>query len=188
MEGEDELYNRQIPLDLVIPASVGVIGIGGVGAWVALDLALAGVPKLVVVDYDLVERSNLNRTPFRSIDIGKAKVEAITQIILERREECQILFFQERVQDLPEFGKMALKGCQYLIDCRDVAEAPPFGLKTPIVGGYDGFNITLDINPAYKIWGEGRGYRVIPSYLIPPQFLANLITLYLLDPARHQAQ
>jgi molybdopterin/thiamine biosynthesis adenylyltransferase len=55
-------------------ASVAVIGTGGLGSWVLLSLAAAGIGRLVVMDSDTVELSNLNRQIlFSAADAGRAK-------------------------------------------------------------------------------------------------------------------
>jgi len=58
-------------------ATVCVIGLGGIGSWVALPLAEAGVGTLIGVDGDVVEESNLNRQVlFCEADLGRRKAEA----------------------------------------------------------------------------------------------------------------
>lgn len=59
-----------------------ILGIGGVGANVAVLLSRAGFSKLTLVDYDKVEESNLIRQiPYSINDIGKSKTEAIAEKI-----------------------------------------------------------------------------------------------------------
>ena len=64
-----------------------VVGLGGIGNWIALDLALIGVGTLILFDNDKVEASNLNRTLFKLGHIGKPKVSAVKELISERRIE-----------------------------------------------------------------------------------------------------
>jgi hypothetical protein len=175
------IYDRQKDLGLDIPKSVAVIGVGGVGSWVALDLALVGVKKLILVDHDIVEDTNLNRTPFCIKHIGQPKVVALSQLIIERRRDCQVIPIQKKYEDLNDVEKTFIEECQHVIDCRDTIDPP---IRSPIVCGYDGFSITIHINPDYsKVWGdEPVRYTVTPSFVVPPQFLATLITLYLCCP------
>ena len=54
-----------------------LLGIGGLGSTVAIGLARLGVKKLIMIDYDKVEYSNLNRQVlFKLEDVGSSKVEA----------------------------------------------------------------------------------------------------------------
>jgi len=56
---------------------VGIAGVGGLGSSIAVALGRIGVGKLILVDYDVVEPSNLNRQQFFIDQIGEAKVEAM---------------------------------------------------------------------------------------------------------------
>ena len=72
------IEERQRTLNLKDIGIAVVIGLGGVGSWVALDLALSGkVKEMIIIDDDKIESSNLNRTPFRICDIGAYKTEVM---------------------------------------------------------------------------------------------------------------
>lgn len=63
---------------LIRAARVAVIGLGGVGSHVALALARSGVGELLLVDFDMVTASSLNRHPVAGPqDIGRAKVDVL---------------------------------------------------------------------------------------------------------------
>jgi molybdopterin-synthase adenylyltransferase len=65
-------------------AHVLVIGVGGIGTAVALSLAMAGCGQLTLVDFDVVDLSNLNRQLLFTVDdIGKPKVE-VAKTALQR--------------------------------------------------------------------------------------------------------
>ncbi|HEX3172969.1 MAG TPA: TOMM precursor leader peptide-binding protein [Solirubrobacterales bacterium] len=56
-------------------ARIAVLGVGGLGGWSALALACCGVGEILLVDFDLVELSNLNRQVlYGEADIGRPKV------------------------------------------------------------------------------------------------------------------
>lgn len=62
-------------------AKVGIAGLGGLGSNIAIALARSGVGELTLVDFDVVEPSNLNRQNYFIEDIGKYKVDALEEII-----------------------------------------------------------------------------------------------------------
>lgn len=61
--------------------TVGIAGLGGLGSNAAVSLARAGIGKLVLVDFDRVELSNLNRQTFFLEHVGMYKTEAVKDII-----------------------------------------------------------------------------------------------------------
>lgn len=78
-----KLFQRQIPLFTeegdrrLSSARVMIVGLGGVGAAAAEAIARCGVGEVILVDYDAVEYSNINRQLFASYDkVGKPKIEA----------------------------------------------------------------------------------------------------------------
>lgn len=63
-------------------ASVAVIGLGGVGSHAATALARGGVGSLILVDFDLLTVSSLNRHPCASLaDVGRAKTEILAEFL-----------------------------------------------------------------------------------------------------------
>ena len=63
-------------------SSVAVIGVGGLGSPILTYLALAGVGKLTLIDYDKVEISNLNRQFLHGVgDVGREKVASADETL-----------------------------------------------------------------------------------------------------------
>ena len=60
-------------------STVGIAGLGGLGSVVAIALARVGVGTLILVDFDIVEPSNLNRQQYLVHQIGMFKVEALRE-------------------------------------------------------------------------------------------------------------
>lgn len=179
------LFDRQSELNLSIPHSAGIIGIGGVGSWVALNLALVGVEEIVLVDPDIVEEHNRNRTLFTAAQVGEPKVVALMSLIMERRE-TSVIPIEKMIEDLSRMELEFLIKCDTIVDCRDTSEPLPEVLrkKVQIIGGYNGSNITMHINPKLNsIWGDERaGYTITPSWLVPPALIATLICGYITMP------
>ncbi len=58
-------------------ATVAVCGLGGLGSNIAISLARAGVGKLVLVDFDCVDVTNLHRQQYKACQVGLPKPEAL---------------------------------------------------------------------------------------------------------------
>jgi len=71
-------------------SSVGIAGAGGLGSNAAIALARAGIGRLVIVDFDKVEESNLNRQYFFHDQIGQTKVEALKENIHRINESIKV--------------------------------------------------------------------------------------------------
>ncbi|HEX5697798.1 MAG TPA: tRNA threonylcarbamoyladenosine dehydratase [Rhodoferax sp.] len=72
-------------------AHVAVVGMGGVGSWVAEALARSGVGHLTLIDFDQVAESNINRQiQAVQASIGQAKVDAMRERILSYFPECRV--------------------------------------------------------------------------------------------------
>lgn len=72
-------------------ATVAVFGLGGVGAYAVEALARAGVGHLRLIDYDVVNPTNLNRQLLATRSaLGQPKVEVATHRVLDINPECQV--------------------------------------------------------------------------------------------------
>ena len=84
-ELEALLVARHTPkvYEIVKNISIGIAGAGGLGSNIALSLARLGVINIKVVDFDIVEPSNLNRQQYYIKDIGDYKVTALKRTLEE---------------------------------------------------------------------------------------------------------
>lgn len=64
-------------------AAVAVCGLGGLGSNIAIALARAGVGRLLLIDYDRVDITNLHRQQYKANQIGKYKTEALAENLVE---------------------------------------------------------------------------------------------------------
>ena len=80
---EAMLMARHTPFvhEKIKKCSVGIAGLGGLGSNIAVSLARIGIGKLVLVDFDVVEPSNLNRQQYFIKHLGMKKTDALEQII-----------------------------------------------------------------------------------------------------------
>jgi sulfur-carrier protein adenylyltransferase/sulfurtransferase len=121
-----ERYSRQVVLPQVGPegqarlgaASVLVVGAGGLGCAVLPYLCAAGVGRLLIVDPDRVEESNLHRQPlYRMSEIGLLKVDATRAALLGRNPQVRIDTRAERVT--PANARELVAGCDIAVDAAD---------------------------------------------------------------------
>jgi len=159
-----------------------VIGLGGIGSWVALNLALIGIGTLVLVDPDTIEASNLNRTLYKLYDIGRKKTEAIKDLISERRQDTIVLAIDDYFS--PEM--LDKYSVDYIFDCTDNLNTrdklKDMNLQCNYVKcGYDGYSATISINDFESgSWGEGGSYTSVPSFFGTPQVISALVVTEML--------
>ncbi|MFX1286204.1 MAG: ThiF family adenylyltransferase [Promethearchaeota archaeon] len=102
-------YDRQERLSLwdqhiIEDSAILIAGVGGTGSEVAKNLALLGVGRLILVDVDTIEFSNLNRQMlFKEEDVGKKKAEIARKRIRERfNPDIEIESYSNLLQNLPQ--------------------------------------------------------------------------------------
>lgn len=78
-------------------ALIGIAGCGGLGSAVAITLARLGVGSLRLVDYDVVEPSNLNRQQFFIDQIGRMKTDALAENLKRVNPYVKIESIQTRL-------------------------------------------------------------------------------------------
>lgn len=64
-------------------ATVAVCGLGGLGSNIAISLARAGIGKLILIDFDKVDITNLHRQQYKASQIGMFKTEALSANLKE---------------------------------------------------------------------------------------------------------
>ncbi len=101
-------------------SAVGIAGVGGLGSAVAVALARVGVGRLVIADFDVVEPSNLNRQQYFVDQIGRYKVDALTENL--QRINPYITVEAHRVMLNPENIPTVFAGCPVVVEAFDRAE------------------------------------------------------------------
>lgn len=64
-------------------ATVAVCGLGGLGSNIAISLARAGIGKLILVDFDRVDITNLHRQQYKASQVGEYKTRALSVCLKE---------------------------------------------------------------------------------------------------------
>lgn len=132
---EEDLLKRNVKgiAKKLKKAKVCILGLGGLGSNVAVLLARAGIGYLKLVDFDVVEVSNLNRQQYRISHIGMKKTEAIKTIIKEINPfvEIEILDIKvERENILSVAGDVEI-----VVEAFDVAETKTMAIEELLTNG-----------------------------------------------------
>ncbi|MET9915005.1 ThiF family adenylyltransferase [Streptomyces sp. NPDC006476] len=95
-------------LERLLNAKVFVVGLGGVGSWIAYQLLMSGVGTVSGCDGDVVEMSNLNRTALISPDdVGNPKTEVLHRHFAERFPDAALNFSRRVVTSVEDLADMA---------------------------------------------------------------------------------
>ena len=80
-------------------ATVAICGLGGLGSNIAIALARAGIGKLILIDFDRVDVTNLHRQQYKAGQIGKYKTDALGENLLEIAPYIDIKTITERITE-----------------------------------------------------------------------------------------
>ncbi len=143
-----ERYSRQIKLPLVgesgqqalRDSSVLIVGMGGLGSPVSMYLAAAGVGRLSIADFDVVDRSNLQRQIVHHHDhIGLLKTESAAMTLKSINPEVEIICHDFTLESV-EIEQLA-RDHSLIVDCSDnfptrfQLNAAALKTRTPLVSG-----------------------------------------------------
>lgn len=104
----DRAFDERFPAwmkEKLSQAHVAVAGLGGLGSNIAVALARSGVGHLLLVDFDVVDITNLNRQMYLIPHLGMPKTDALRQILSQINpwldvQTCQIRVTPENVREL----------------------------------------------------------------------------------------
>ncbi len=110
---------------------VAVIGLGGVGSYAAEALARSGIGRFILIDFDTVGPSNLNRQIIAlHSSLGLAKTSMMQQRILDINPQAEIIIHNEFLDQ--ENREKLLTGADYILDAID-SLGPKIGLLEYLV-------------------------------------------------------
>ena len=101
-------------------ARIGIAGAGGLGSNCALNLVRAGAVNLTIVDFDVVDASNLDRQFYFLDQVGERKVGALKANLLRINPDLELKMVNRKIgeNNIDEiFG-----GCDIIAECLDTAE------------------------------------------------------------------
>ena len=102
-------------------ASAAVCGLGGLGSNIAVALARAGIGKLLLIDFDRVDITNLHRQQYRANQIGLYKTDALAEILSEIAPYTEIRTVTAKITE--ENLAVLLKDADVICEAFDNAES-----------------------------------------------------------------
>lgn len=126
---------------------VGIAGCGGLGSNCAVSLARTGIGRLILVDYDRVEESNLNRQYFFREQVGMPKALALRDNIY--RIDARIMVEPHILELNPENLVDLFSECDVIVEAFDTDHAKHMIIET----------VLADMPGKYIVSGQGlAGY------------------------------
>lgn len=137
-------------------STIAIVGLGALGSVSADLLARAGIGKLIVIDRDVVELSNLQRQSlYNENDVGKPKALAANEHLTEINSGVEIDFFIDDL-NFENIGKILNKDTDLILDCTD-------NLETRFL--INDFSIKNNVPFIYSsaVGGKGYVFGIIPN-------------------------
>lgn len=134
-------------------ARVGIAGAGGLGSNCAMHLVRAGVKHLTVVDFDVVNESNLNRQFFFRDQLGQKKVVALKDNLLRIEPDADIRIADVRLD--AESTKELFSDCAIVVEAFDTVAA-----KAMILAALASSGKKLVTASGLAGWGRSNAIRL----------------------------
>ncbi len=172
-ELRNKIFKRNVKglTDILQKSVIGIAGCGGLGSNIAVSLTRAGIGKLILLDHDVVEESNLNRQHYFLNDIGKRKVDALEFYLKNINPDIEIEKYNYKITK-EDIEKVFFKA-DILMEAFDMAENKKFLIESwskafpdrPIISGngLSGFGNTelLKVQKIGNIYFCGDSYTDI---------------------------
>lgn len=159
---KQELFKRQTTLaeigedgqQKLQEAAVLVVGCGGLGSPIAVNLATSGIGKIHLVDFDTIDLSNLHRQVFYTVqDVGKPKAQVLAKVLQDRAPYTTVSYTnlpinKENVFDILQDYDIIVDGTDSLPTKYVINDACVL-LKKPLVYGslykFDGYVASFNL-------------------------------------------
>ena len=132
---------------------VGIAGAGGLGSNCAMHLVRSGVKHITIVDFDVVNESNLNRQFFFRDQLGQKKVEAIKANLLRIEPDADIRAVDMRLD--ASSAREVFADCGIVVEAFDAVDA-----KVMLVSAFASSGKKLVTASGLAGWGRSNAMRV----------------------------
>ena len=132
-------------------ATVAVFGLGGVGSFVCEGLARSGIGNFILIDFDKIDETNINRQLIATVDtIGRYKIDVMAERILKINPNANVKTYKEFYMADCEID-IITEDLSYAVDCVDTIMA-----KIAIICKCDALNVPV-------ISSMGTGNKLDPT-------------------------
>jgi sulfur carrier protein ThiS adenylyltransferase len=111
MSLEQDRFQRQedlVPRERLAEIKTTVIGVGAIGRQAVLQLAAVGAPQLQIIDFDVVDLTNVTTQGYLAGDVGQPKVTALAAAIRQVDPAIAVETIQDRYRPRLEIGQAVL--------------------------------------------------------------------------------
>lgn len=153
-------------------ATVGVVGAGGLGSGALLSLAAAGIGRIVLIDDDVVDLSNLHRQIIHGIgDVGRPKLDSATESIRAVSPDTVVVAHPVRLDATNAVA--LLTGCDVVLDGSDT-----MATRTAVADACEELGVPL-------VWGTVQEWnaQLTVFWSAPPEGVEPIVLRDLFDPA-----
>ena len=165
-------------------ATVAVCGLGGLGSNIAISLSRAGVGKLILIDFDRVDVTNLHRQQYKACQVDMPKPDALLANLKEIAPYTEFETHFEKVTE--ENVSRLLSGAQVVCEAFDNAEAKAMLVNTVLetmpekflvaasgMAGFDSGNAitTRKVTKRFYVCGDGKSDVADGIGLVAPRVM-----------------
>lgn len=127
-DGRTSLLIGEENVEKLHSLKVAICGNGGVGSVIPIALLRSGIYKYILVDFDKVDLSNLNRQIAYSLnDLGMSKVDSLSSYMHNLRKEAETVPVFSKIDE--NFNFRIFNECDYVFDCIDDIKAKVLLIK-----------------------------------------------------------
>ncbi len=152
-------------------ATIGVVGAGGLGSGALLALAAAGIGRIVLIDDDVVDLSNLHRQVIHGVgDVGRPKLDSAIETIQGISPETIVVPHAVRLDE--DNAESLLRGCDVVLDGSDT-----MATRTAVAAACEALGVPL-------VWGTLQEWnaQLTVFWSAPPEGLGPILLRDLFDP------
>ncbi|MDD7474310.1 MAG: ThiF family adenylyltransferase [Bdellovibrionota bacterium] len=115
------LFN-DVVIEKILKKTIMIIGVGGIGIEIINHLIALGIKKFVLVDYDYIDITNLNRQLIFGVDdVGKNKLDVVKKIFCKKDKSLNFLLYKKKIECKNDLVSIIRKNsCDFIVCAADL--------------------------------------------------------------------